>query len=114
MNDHLSASQRKIRALEGALTQLKLMQNEYNVFLNYVVACHGYKESLNDGMPLTRDQIEDGDLERVFIVETHRLKKLEILTIKTEISSDGKQMTIRRLPNPTQNPPTDSSSGVNG
>lgn len=97
-NGHLSASQRRIHALERELELMKQMQVEYNVFLNYVVGCHGVKTSGTDGMPLPPYQIKDGDLEREFVVYTDRLKTLPMLAIRTEISKDGKTMTITRVP----------------
>ena len=80
MNNHLSASQRKILTLEARVAELEQMQKEYNAFLNYIVSEHG-----SNG---------------VYTLYGDKLRTVEIMTIRTEIEPDvehGQRMTISRV-----------------
>jgi hypothetical protein len=87
---HLSASARRILALERELEVYRRMQIEYNALMNYIVVYH----HTND---MTDDNLEHGDFVPEFEIISGKLKKLDFRPIKSEIVDHGKRMVLTRL-----------------
>ena len=107
MSEHLSASARRIAALEAELARYQQMQREYFAFMNYVVVRCGKRYDSN-GCPIESGYDTDPlNLEKTFTIHSDILKKIPILGIRTKISADGKTMTLTRVsgePNGKQRP----------
>ena len=87
-DNHMSASQRRILALEQQIAVLQQMQKEYNVVLNYLVIYHG------SHVP---DNLEEN---REFVIFSDWVKSMKVLPIRTEIVQDnphGSKMIITRV-----------------
>lgn len=83
MTNHIPASQRQIRSLQSRVAELELMQHEYNALLNYLVVVHG-------------EQAQEGD-EKIFVIESSKMKAIKLLPIRSEITFDGKKMFVKRI-----------------
>lgn len=79
MSNHLSASQRQIFSLQQRVAELEQMQKEYNALMNYIIVY------------VSVDKPDE------FVIHSDELKRLDLCPIRSEISDDGKRMTLTRV-----------------